>query len=98
MRYSLSFILATIFVGCGMLTACDIKLPDEDITPARIAVAENLCKDHSGLVKMTVAPSRKPRVSIGVYCKDGNWINGAAHALCNAWKGSRYIDFNRSFR
>lgn len=29
---------------------------------------------------------------------DGTWINGAAHALCNEWKGSRYIDYNRSFR
>jgi hypothetical protein len=26
---------------------------------------------------------------------DGTWINGAAHALCNGWKGSRYIDYNR---
>ena len=26
---------------------------------------------------------------------DGTWINGAAHALCNEWKGSRYIDYNR---
>lgn len=29
---------------------------------------------------------------------DGTWINGAAHALCNGWKGSRYIDYNRSFQ
>jgi hypothetical protein len=28
----------------------------------------------------------------------GTWINGAAHALCNEWKGSRYIDYNRSFQ
>lgn len=26
---------------------------------------------------------------------DGTWINGAAHALCNGWKGSRYIAYNR---
>jgi hypothetical protein len=29
---------------------------------------------------------------------DGTWINGACHALCNQWKGSRYIDYNRSFQ
>lgn len=29
---------------------------------------------------------------------DGTWINGAAHILCNQWKGSRYIDYNRSFQ
>ena len=29
---------------------------------------------------------------------DGTWINGAAHALCNIWKGSRHIPYNRSFR
>lgn len=28
----------------------------------------------------------------------GIWINGAAHQICNAWKGSRYIDFNRGFQ
>lgn len=25
---------------------------------------------------------------------DGTWINGAAHAVCNAWKASRYIAYN----
>lgn len=25
---------------------------------------------------------------------DGRWINGAAHAACNSWKGSRYIPYN----
>jgi hypothetical protein len=29
---------------------------------------------------------------------DGTWINGVAHAMCNCWKGSRYIDYNRSFQ
>src|SRR6185312_2054152 len=29
---------------------------------------------------------------------DGTWINGAAHEECNIWKGSRYIDYNRSFQ
>lgn len=29
---------------------------------------------------------------------DGTWINGAAHSLCNAWKGSRYIEYNRAFQ
>lgn len=29
---------------------------------------------------------------------DGTWINGAAHRICNQWKGSRYIDYNRSFQ
>lgn len=29
---------------------------------------------------------------------DGKWINGAAHAICNQWKGSRYIDYNRGFQ
>lgn len=29
---------------------------------------------------------------------DGTWINGAAHEACNLWKGSRYIDYNRSFQ
>lgn len=28
----------------------------------------------------------------------GKWINGAAHATCNVWKGSRYIDYNRGFQ
>lgn len=27
---------------------------------------------------------------------NGKWINGAAHAICNRWKGSRYIDYNHS--
>lgn len=25
---------------------------------------------------------------------DGIWKNGAAHLLCNSWKGSRHIDYN----
>jgi hypothetical protein len=25
---------------------------------------------------------------------DGQWINGAAHGVCNAWKGSRRIAYN----
>ena len=25
---------------------------------------------------------------------DGRWINGAAHVVCNAWKGSRRIPYN----
>ena len=29
---------------------------------------------------------------------DGTWINGAAHALCNQWKSSRFIAYNRSFQ
>lgn len=29
---------------------------------------------------------------------DGTWINGAAHDVCNQWKGSRYIDYNRYFQ
>lgn len=29
---------------------------------------------------------------------DGIWVNGSAHAECNEWKGSRYIDFNRTFQ
>jgi hypothetical protein len=29
---------------------------------------------------------------------DGTWINGAAHELCNGWKGSRCIDYNRTFQ
>lgn len=28
----------------------------------------------------------------------GRWINGAAHAHCNSWKGSRYIDYNGSLQ
>lgn len=30
--------------------------------------------------------------------KNGIWVNGAAHALCNSWKGSRYIDYNRTLQ
>lgn len=26
------------------------------------------------------------------------WQNGAAHLCCNVWKGSIYIDYNRSFQ
>lgn len=37
---------------------------------------------------------RDDRVSL----PDGTWINGAAHPLCNEWKGSRYIDYNRGLR
>lgn len=33
---------------------------------------------------------RDDRISL----PDGTWINGAAHLLCNAWKGSRHIDYN----
>jgi hypothetical protein len=29
---------------------------------------------------------------------DGTWINGAAHSLCNGWKGSRYIDYNKTLQ
>lgn len=29
---------------------------------------------------------------------DGRWINGAAHVLCDGWKGSRFIDYNRSLQ
>jgi hypothetical protein len=29
---------------------------------------------------------------------DGRWINGAAHALCNQWKGSRRIDYNTALQ
>lgn len=29
---------------------------------------------------------------------DGSWQNGACHEECNAWKGSRYIAYNRSFQ
>ena len=29
---------------------------------------------------------------------DGTWINGAAHAGCNSWKGSRRIDYIREFQ
>jgi hypothetical protein len=29
---------------------------------------------------------------------DGTRVNGAAHMLCNNWKGSRFIDYNRGFR
>lgn len=29
---------------------------------------------------------------------DGRWQNGACHARCNGWKGSRFIDYNRSFQ
>jgi hypothetical protein len=29
---------------------------------------------------------------------DGTWINGACHAVCNVFKGSRYIPYNRSFQ
>ena len=29
---------------------------------------------------------------------DGRWINGAAHLECNAWKGSRRIDYNTSIQ
>jgi hypothetical protein len=29
---------------------------------------------------------------------DGTWINGAAHKICNQWKGSRYIDYNRTIQ
>lgn len=28
----------------------------------------------------------------------GQRINGAAHLLCNSWKGSRFIDYNRGLR
>lgn len=37
---------------------------------------------------------RDDRVSL----PDGSWINGAAHVLCNGWKASRYIAYNRSFQ
>lgn len=36
---------------------------------------------------------RDDRISL----PNGEWINGAAHFLCNGWKGSRYINYNRSF-
>jgi hypothetical protein len=26
---------------------------------------------------------------------DGTWINGAAHGICNSWKSSRRIPYNR---
>jgi hypothetical protein len=26
---------------------------------------------------------------------DGTWINGAAHAICNVWKGSMYLPYNQ---
>lgn len=26
---------------------------------------------------------------------DGTWINGAAHAACNVWKGSRHLPYNQ---
>ena len=29
---------------------------------------------------------------------DGTWLNGAAHADCNMWKASRFIDYNRGFQ
>lgn len=29
---------------------------------------------------------------------DGTWINGAAHALCNGWKSSRFIAYNRGLQ
>jgi hypothetical protein len=29
---------------------------------------------------------------------DGTWINGAAHARCNGWKGSRFIPYNRTLQ
>jgi hypothetical protein len=28
---------------------------------------------------------------------DGKWINGAAHSLCNQWKGSRKMPYNVPF-
>ena len=37
---------------------------------------------------------RDDRVSL----PDGTWINGASHYLCNTWKSSRFIDYNRSFQ
>ena len=29
---------------------------------------------------------------------DGKWQNGAAHAQCNTWKGSRRIDYNEALQ
>lgn len=26
---------------------------------------------------------------------DGSWVNGAAHLICNNWKSSRFVDYNR---
>lgn len=60
--------------------------------PGALRVAEATFEHEAG--RGHGGGKRDDRMSL----PDGTWINGAAHELCNEWKGSRYIDYNRGFR
>jgi hypothetical protein len=43
--------------------------------------------------KGRTAGKRDDRIEV-----DGQWINGAAHLICNQLKGSRFIDYNAAHK